>query len=205
MPRSRPSCREGGRVSLGLLDCTPALFRRKHSAADVDLITHTHGCANTHHPGSRETHKPDDIIIRCDEKRHRTKTQTHSFVRLGQRCGVLRKTPHFSHLFLCLSRACLGKKMHLIYKWRKKWRFSYIDHRLGRTDGGPERCTGATPIHRRPQHSPLAAIHVSFVSVFVFVFVCVCVCVCVCVVVVGVFLKQRGVSLRGLREHGTLF
>ena len=56
-----------------LLDCTPALFRRKHSAADVDLITHTDGRPNTHHPGSRETHKPDDIIIRCDEKRHRTK------------------------------------------------------------------------------------------------------------------------------------
>ena len=145
-----------------LLDCTPALFRRKHSAADVDLITHTHGRPNTPHPGSRETHKPDDIIIRCDETRHRTKTQTHSFVRLGQRCGV-------------------------------------IDHRLGRADGGPERCTGATPIHRRPQHSPLAAIHVSFVSVFVFVFFC------ICVVVVGVILKQRGVSLRGLREHGTLF
>jgi hypothetical protein len=100
-----------------------------------------------------------------DEKRHRAKKQTHSFVRLGQRCGV-------------------------------------IDHRLGRADGGPERCTGATPVHRRPQHSPLAAIRVSFVSVFVCVFV---VCVCVCVVVVGVFLKQRGVSLRGLREHGTLF
>jgi hypothetical protein len=29
---------------------------------------------------------------------------------------------------LCLSRACLGKKMHFIYKWhRKKWRFP-TDH-----------------------------------------------------------------------------
>jgi hypothetical protein len=26
---------------------------------------------------------------------------------------------------LCLSRACLGKKMHSIYKWLKKWRFSH--------------------------------------------------------------------------------
>ena len=25
--------------------------------------------------------------------------------------------------FPCLSRACLGKMMQLIYKWRKKWRF----------------------------------------------------------------------------------
>ena len=31
-----------------LLDCTPALFRRKHSAADVDLITHTHTVVQTH-------------------------------------------------------------------------------------------------------------------------------------------------------------
>ena len=38
----------------------------------------------------------------------------------------LRKTPLFSQLFLCLSRACVGKKMHYMYKWHKKWRFSYL-------------------------------------------------------------------------------
>jgi hypothetical protein len=31
----------------------------------------------------------------------------------------------FFEFSLCLSRACLGKKMHFIYKWRKKWRFSH--------------------------------------------------------------------------------
>jgi hypothetical protein len=30
---------------------------------------------------------------------------------------------HFFELSLCLSRACLGKRMHFIYKWRKKCRF----------------------------------------------------------------------------------
>jgi hypothetical protein len=38
---------------------------------------------------------------------------------------VLRTTPLFSRLFLCLSRACLGKMIVFIYKWRKKWRFSH--------------------------------------------------------------------------------
>ena len=38
----------------------------------------------------------------------------------------MRQTPLFSQLFLCLSRACLGKLMHfLMYKWRKKWRFAH--------------------------------------------------------------------------------
>jgi hypothetical protein len=30
---------------------------------------------------------------------------------------------HFFEFSLCLSRACLGKIMHFIYKWRKKCRF----------------------------------------------------------------------------------
>ena len=37
--------------------------------------------------------------------------------------GALRKTPLFFEFSLCLSRACLGKMMHFIYKWRKKWCF----------------------------------------------------------------------------------
>ena len=37
----------------------------------------------------------------------------------------LRKTPLFSQLFLCLSRASLGKMTVFIYEWRKKWRFSH--------------------------------------------------------------------------------
>jgi hypothetical protein len=31
-----------------------------------------------------------------------------------------KKTVPFCEFFLCLSRACLGKIMHFIYKWRKK-------------------------------------------------------------------------------------
>jgi hypothetical protein len=42
----------------------------------------------------------------------------------------LHKTPLFFEFSLCLSRACLGKKMHFIYKWLKKWRFSHRCKRL---------------------------------------------------------------------------
>ena len=38
----------------------------------------------------------------------------------------LHKTPLFFEVSLCLSRACLGKMFVLIYKWRKKWRFSHL-------------------------------------------------------------------------------
>jgi len=34
-----------------------------------------------------------------------------------------RKSGLFLEFSLCLSRACLGKMMHYVYKWRKKWRF----------------------------------------------------------------------------------
>jgi hypothetical protein len=37
----------------------------------------------------------------------------------------LRKTPLFFEFPLCLSRACLGKMIVFIHKWRKKWRFSH--------------------------------------------------------------------------------
>ena len=33
------------------------------------------------------------------------------------------ETPLFSDFSLCLSRACLGKMIHFICKWRKQWRF----------------------------------------------------------------------------------
>jgi hypothetical protein len=39
----------------------------------------------------------------------------------------LRKTPLFSQLSLCLSRACLGKMIVVIYKWLKKWRVFLTD------------------------------------------------------------------------------
>ena len=38
---------------------------------------------------------------------------------------LLQKTPFFFEFSPCLSRACLGKKIAFIYKWRKKWRFSH--------------------------------------------------------------------------------
>ena len=56
----------------------------------------------------------------------------------------LRKTPLFSQLSLCLSRACLGKMIVFIYKRRKKWRF--------RTTELPDRdCTVAVSIDQRRQ------------------------------------------------------
>ena len=36
---------------------------------------------------------------------------------------VLCETPLFFEFSLCLFRACLGKMVHFLYKWRKKWRF----------------------------------------------------------------------------------
>jgi len=42
---------------------------------------------------------------------------------LRQDGTLLRNTPLFLEFSLCLSRACLGKMMLFIYKWRKKWRF----------------------------------------------------------------------------------
>jgi len=38
--------------------------------------------------------------------------------------SVYTKTPLFFEFSLCLSRACLGKIMHFIYKWRKNGVFS---------------------------------------------------------------------------------
>ena len=38
----------------------------------------------------------------------------------------LRENGTFFEFFLCSSRACLGKIMHFIYKWRKKDRFLTI-------------------------------------------------------------------------------
>jgi hypothetical protein len=51
----------------------------------------------------------------------------------------LRKTPLFFEFSLCLSRACLGKMMHFIYKWPKKWRFP---HPIESTD-----CSFSMPPH----------------------------------------------------------
>jgi hypothetical protein len=50
---------------------------------------------------------------------HTVSSRTHLTV------DVLRKTPLFFEFSLCLSRACLGKMFVLMYKWRKKWRFSH--------------------------------------------------------------------------------
>eukprot|EP01046_Picozoa_sp_COSAG06_P037656 COSAG06_NODE_4273_length_4410_cov_5.289754_7_plen_54_part_00 len=37
--------------------------------------------------------------------------------------NTLRENGTFFEFSLCLSRACLGKIMHFIYKWLKKCRF----------------------------------------------------------------------------------
>jgi hypothetical protein len=36
---------------------------------------------------------------------------------------VLCETPSAFEFSLCLFRTCLGKMVHFMYEWRKKWRF----------------------------------------------------------------------------------
>ena len=48
--------------------------------------------------------------------------------RLSLCMRTLRENGTFFEFSLCLSRACLGKRMHFIYKWRKKCRFLTYDH-----------------------------------------------------------------------------
>jgi hypothetical protein len=52
-------------------------------------------------------------------------------------CGVshCKKTPLFSQLFLCLSRACLGKMMRFTIQWCKKSRFLTRHRRPTRGSG----------------------------------------------------------------------
>ena len=42
---------------------------------------------------------------------------------LDRRRELAMRNAIFFEFSLCLSRACLGKMTHFIYKWRKKWRF----------------------------------------------------------------------------------
>ena len=60
-------------------------------ANDIDAITHTHTHTHTH-----------------TNQKNGFRDRTGPVADLRQR-GALRKTPLFSQLFLCLSRACLGK------------------------------------------------------------------------------------------------
>jgi hypothetical protein len=52
-----------------------------------------------------------------------TKYRIHRDVTLNKAFRLPKETPLFFEFSLCLSRACLGKMMHFMYKWRKKWRF----------------------------------------------------------------------------------
>jgi hypothetical protein len=49
----------------------------------------------------------------------------------------------FFEISLCLSRACLGKMMHFMYKWRKKWGFRF-PHRVEDREVGAAIDSGAT-------------------------------------------------------------
>ena len=42
---------------------------------------------------------------------------------MNQNVPFYQTTPFSFEFSLYLSRACLGKIMHFIYKWRNKWRF----------------------------------------------------------------------------------
>ena len=65
---------------------------------------------------------------------HRVSTVWKAFYASFHRKLRRRKCRLFLELSLCLSRACLGKKMIFIYKWRKKCRFSRT-HAVGQACG----------------------------------------------------------------------
>ena len=76
---------------------------------------------------------------------------------------ALHKTPLFFEFSLCLSRACLGKKMHFIYKWLKKWRFSHRlsdldDSTAGLVAGRLSRAGWAAVACLPPRHAAKAAV-----------------------------------------------
>jgi hypothetical protein len=60
-------------------------------------------------------------------EKHRAGTETHELLLLVH---ILRENGTFFEFSLCLSRACLGKIMHFIYKWRKKCRFLTLPTQL---------------------------------------------------------------------------
>jgi hypothetical protein len=63
---------------------------------------------------------------RANRKRHDADTtETHPDAALKR----LQENGRFFEFSLCLSRACLGKKIVLMYKWRKKRPFSYLTRR----------------------------------------------------------------------------
>jgi hypothetical protein len=50
-------------------------------------------------------------------------TNTPAAAKSVRKRSLLRENGTFFEFSLCLSRACLGKMMHFIYKWLKKCRF----------------------------------------------------------------------------------
>jgi hypothetical protein len=74
--------------------------------------------------GASEGHMRQDSAVCACTRDSLASSLPPSHSPLDARCSVaLRKTPLFSQLFLCLSRACLGKVFVFKYEWRKKWRF----------------------------------------------------------------------------------
>jgi hypothetical protein len=70
----------------------------------------------------------DDCFAKTGSRR---KQRKHPKER-GERTSPASRKRHFLEFALCLSRACLGKIMHFIYKWRKKCRFlARVQHQGG--------------------------------------------------------------------------
>jgi hypothetical protein len=72
---------------------------------------------------------------------------------LGTRM-LLRENGTFFEFSLCLSRACLGKIMHFIYKWRKKRRFLTLHSQP------PRRLRAPRPRHRSRRLATSASIRI---------------------------------------------
>ena len=68
----------------------------------------------------------------------------------------LRENGLFFEFSLCLSRACLGKMMHFIYKWQKKARFltrGTIQNQRSQTLCGPQTRESNAALQQQPSSS----------------------------------------------------
>jgi hypothetical protein len=114
---------------LGVVVLTDSLMVADHRKARRDKAQRT--CA---FGSSRENHRPPPRKntslklttggVRCRRTWLTSIRSNHSTYRATER-NCLRKTPLFSQLSLCLSRACLGKMIVFICKWLKRRRFSH--------------------------------------------------------------------------------
>jgi len=92
---------------------------RRVRVCPVVLIAHPRGQQLRHVPRAALHH-----VIGCDRHDEVVVKRAAIAACLGPGAvACLMNSDTFLEFSLCLSRACLGKIMHFIYKWRKKCRF----------------------------------------------------------------------------------